>query len=372
MFRSHSTTENMTQINADSLVLYEATGYTRWDEAYGINPGDIRTDEDMSTESDSGSSNSNDKESSSAEPSGDDSNVSDKQLLICSKNQSDFETATHSDNENDGSNMSDAHISRNCDDKSEDEITHKPISAKEVIEHNKLFGYKTADYWWVHGDKVYSDYFTAYLRPMTHQEIMESTKEEVRELKKELANHATLSETLEEFEKLLSRFEVKLNRQPPIPYGDPNLLLFPTPHDFIPTDMRKWICNWKPFDFELEPWLCSGPIDLTEQRDNSTSALRPWLDDWKPFNMQINGECAWRCLEPNLIKNDILTQKQSEILEARDKRTDMEDTARMARRRRKLKHYFKKKYHMSDCDLEKYSNFVQSLEENSTQLLSLS
>ena len=48
------------------------------------------------------------------------------------------------------------------DDESEDEITHKPISAKEVIEHNKLFGYKTADYWWVHDDKVYSDYFVAY------------------------------------------------------------------------------------------------------------------------------------------------------------------------------------------------------------------
>ena len=374
MYRNHSTTENM--INEDSLVLYEATGYTRWEEACGIKEDDIRLVEDMSTESDSSSSVLSSRECSSG-PSEDDSNASDKQLLIPDKEcefendtSSDIENATNSATENEDNNMSGQRM-RNCDDESEDEITHKPISAKEVIEHNKLFGYKTADYWWVHNDKVYSDYFTAYLRPMTHQEIMESTKEEIKELKKELANDTSVSQTLEEFEKLLSRFEVKLNRQPSIPSGDPNLLPFPTPHDFIPADMRKWICNWKPFDFELEPWPSSEPISLTHPNDISDSTLRLWLDDWEPFSMEIDGECAWKCLELDVIKNDIITQQQAKILECRHKRTDMEDQARMARRRNKLKDYFTKKYHISDCDLEKYSNFVPNLEENALQLLSL-
>ena len=231
MYHNHSMEEGVHQISEDSLILYEATGYTRWDEAYGINDDDIHESDVMSTGSETStscSSGSDDRESCS--DSTGDYDVPDGQLLINSREVSEGRET---------SKPWEMKPLLRDDDESEDEITHKPISAKEVIEHNKLFGYKTADYWWVHDDKVYSDYFVAYLRPMTNDEIKESTKEEVRDLKRELANTASLTETLEEFEKVLCRFEVSLNRQPSIPGGDPNLLPFPTPHDFIPTDMRN-------------------------------------------------------------------------------------------------------------------------------------
>ena len=354
----------MNQTSEDSLILYEATGYTRWDEAYGINDDDIHEGDVMSTGSETSTScysGSDDRESCS--DSTGDYDVPDGQLLINSREVSLEREASKS--------WEMKPLLTDNDDESEDEITHKPISAKEVIEHNKLFGYKTADYWWVHDDKVYSDYFVAYLRPMTSEEMKESTKEKVRDLKRELANTASLTETLEEFEKVLCRFEIKLNRQPSISGGDPNLLPFPTPHDFIPTDMRKWLCNWKPFIFEIELKSPDEPIYGSDPTEIDRYKLRPWLNNWEPFDTCIDGECAWECVKPDLFANDILTEEQRQTLDNRARRTKFHNEEKMALRRRKLMDYFRKTYHKSDDDLEKYSNFIQSHEENDKRLLSL-
>ena len=355
--------EGVNQSNEDSLILYEATGYTRWDEAYGIKDDDIHEIDVMSTGSETStscSSGSDDPESCS--DSTGDYDVQDGQLLVNSREVSEGCEA---------SKPWEIKPLLKDDDDSEDEITHKPINAKEVIEHNKLFGYKTADYWWVHDDKVYSDYFVAYLRPMTNDEITESTKEEVRDLKRELANTPSLTETLEEFEKVLCRFEVSLNRQPSIPGGDPNLLPFPTPHDFIPTDMRKWLCNWKPFIFDIELKSPGEPIYASDPTEIDRYKLRPWLNNWEPFDTSIDGECAWKCVKPDLFEKDILTEEQRQMLDSRARRTDIYNEEKIAKRRRKLIDYFKKKYHKLDTDLEKYSNFIPSHEENFKQLLSL-
>ena len=359
MNRNHSMEVGVDRDREDILALYEATGYTRWDEAYGINDDDdqIHPDEAMSTGSDTNTSSiSGSSGRESCSNSTGDSDDSSRQLLI--------------DNA-EGSNDDSSNQCNDHDDESEDEINHEPISAKEVIEHNKLFGYKTADYWWVHDDKVYSNYFVAYLRPMTHEEIRESTKEEVRDLKRELANTPSLSGTLEEFEKVLCRFEVKLDRPLSIPSGDPNLLPFPTPHDFVQTDLRKWLCSWKPFLFEIELEPPCEPIYPSDPSEISRHKLRPWLDNWEPFDTSIKGESAWKCIQPNLFADDILTKAQREIVEKRARRRQLDNEERMAQRREQLMNYFKTTYHKSVSDLDKYSGFISSLEENCKRLLSL-
>ena len=76
----------MNQTSEDSLILYEATGYTRWDEAYGINDDDIHEGDVMSTRSETSTScysGSDDRESCS--DSTGDYDVPDGQLLIKSR-----------------------------------------------------------------------------------------------------------------------------------------------------------------------------------------------------------------------------------------------------------------------------------------------
>ncbi len=301
--------------------------------------------------------------SSRSETESTDSSTADKQLLV-----QDSDPA--SGNEDDDIALNEKQL--DADEESEDEkITHTPINAREVIQHNKWFGKKTADYWWVHGDKVYSDYFVALLRPMTQEEITASSREDIRDLKKELANDPSLTDTLQDFEKILSRFEVKLNRQPSVPSGDPNQLPFQTPYDFIPTDMRKWIVNWEPFNFELDPWPMNGPVDLADSSQEIAHCFRPWLDDWEPFDTEITGDSAWKQIQPDLFAKDILTKKQKETLQNRENRKDMNDQNRIIRRRKKLMDYFQSKYRMTDAELEKYSHFLPSLEQNAAKLLSL-
>ncbi len=370
MYNDHSTPTSPDIVLNDERgrVLYEATGFARLHEAYGLHD-----EQDWPREGQLS------RTSVSPGPPGD-SYCSDASSSCCSTGASD--TATSCELDLPPAAWADKEDSTvllkpgaELDDDSEDEVTHKPISAREVIEHNKMFGKRTADYWWVHGDRVYSDYFVALLRPMTAAESADASRADARDVKRALANAPTLSETLEDLDKALSRFELRLGRPPAaLPAGDPNLQRFPTPHDFTPSDLRKWTRDWKQFDFTLEPWPCvEEPIDLSDPGDENIhkERLRPWLDEWVPFDTEVTGECAWTCLELSVIERDIPTNKQLRVIAARQCRVDMFDPRRVEKRRQKLAEYFKEKYKKTDVELEQYSRFLPSLKENARQLLSL-
>ncbi len=207
------------------------------------------------------------------------------------------------------------------------------------------------------------------LRPLTKEEFAEECKDEIKNLRRDLTNTEEYNPAIEETEKILTRNEFKLNRIPSVPQGDPNLQPFPIPHDSSPSDMRKWLSTWKPFDFQLTPWLCieTKSSDLEFTQEVVKGFLRPWLDDWVPFDMEIDGECAWQCLEPKAVANDVITKKQANLIEKRSTRTDMNDRKRMAMRQMHLRQYFKQKYHLSEEQVSRYDNFAQSLEDGAKE-----
>ncbi len=211
--------------------------------------------------------------------------------------------------------------------------------------------------------------FAALLRPLTKEEFAEECKDEIKNLKRDLTNTEESTPILEETEKILTRNEFKLNRIPSIPQGDPNLQPFPIPHDSSPSDMRKWVSTWQPFDCQLTPWPCieTKPSELGVTQEIFKGLLRPWLDNWVPFDMEIDGEAAWECLELNLVANDIITKEQGKLIEKRSTRTDMNNRGRMAFRRKQLRHYFKQKYHINEEQISRYDNFTQSLEDSAKE-----
>ena len=138
---------------------------------------------------------------------------------------------------------------------------------------------------------------------------------------------------------------------------DPNKCVFPLCPDWLkPEDLRWYYTeDYEVFDLTLEgeAWsvyesdvVCA--CDPGEIHACFTNQLQPWINDWEPFDIQIDGEAGWNVIESDLFKNDIITEDQQKVIEARAQRTDHEDKDRMTRRRNAMAKMFTKRYERDD------------------------
>ena len=139
---------------------------------------------------------------------------------------------------------------------------------------------------------------------------------------------------------------------------DPNKCVFPLCPDWLkPEDLREYYTkDYKVFDVALagQAWRVYdlNMVHACPHKEVHTcfvQQLKPWLNNWQPFDMQIDGEAGWHVIRQNLCQNDVTTEDQREVLNARAKRTDLEDKDRMTRRRNALAKRFAKRYNI-DAD----------------------
>lgn len=83
--------------------------------------------------------------------------------------------------------------------------------------------------------------------------------------------------------------------------------------------------------------------------------LRPWMKQWELFDTEIpDRETGWLVLEMDVVKNDLITSQQGQVLEERAKRKDLFDSGRMRKRREVLAVYFIRKYNLNPETLIPY------------------
>jgi hypothetical protein len=121
---------------------------------------------------------------------------------------------------------------------------------------------------------------------------------------------------------------------------------------------------WTPIPF---PQLDS----LGDTHQTFVSILRSHnIDDSPPFQHSIDGDVAWTELPRDVIKDDVMTRNQSDVMEARTARglSVLQDLKRMARRRKRLGQYFVQKYRLSAETMSSFLLWADRMEQNRQDL----
>lgn len=139
------------------------------------------------------------------------------------------------------------------------------------------------------------------------------------------------------------------------PSGNPNEQTFPLPDVFKtnPKLLQKWIEHWEKFEttvgpgdgwnFSLKQWEVFEK-DSEDMKIDDTKLHRTELDTLPPLDLSIDGEAGWDVIPVDIVKNDVATPQQEEILKARENRKNFNDPVRMEKRRLAIEEYFVKTY----------------------------
>lgn len=161
---------------------------------------------------------------------------------------------------------------------------------------------------------------------------------------------------------------------------DGNARVFFLPTDVDPEeDLRRWISDLPPLDTSLPEsgwaWLptsvssqLSPPGDV-QSIFAASLRLYPSPDgtEARPFVHDIDGDVAWTELPLHVIRDDVMTQNQCDVMAARH---GMIDRAHMDRRRKTLGRYFAKKYGFGKEKM-KFQSWAEILESGWTEFLTL-
>lgn len=225
------------------------------------------------------------------------------------------------------------------------------------------------------------------IKRLSDTEYFSDIFHDAKEIEKSLLQNETISQYEGEYLELLGRFfklysdlSGSIPRNFPVPSGDPNEACYRFPNSVDPSSIRVWISDWETFDMEIKydnDWNCPWGMPL-ESEPVIIEVLTPEqiyrheLSDLEPFQHDVEGEAAWDVMPLDIVKNDLTTLEQEEVIESRSKRTDLDDVERMHRRREALAQYFiteRADGLATYCD--KYVVFAGSLEEGWKKFLTL-
>ncbi|KAK7103692.1 uncharacterized protein [Littorina saxatilis] len=160
------------------------------------------------------------------------------------------------------------------------------------------------------------------------------------------------------------------------PGGDGNARSFFLTRD--PDTLRGWIRTLPPVDTELpesgawESHEASLLSPLPDTHNVFAASLRSHHSDHKLLSHEIHGDVAWRELPSDVVMDDVMTEDQRVVHEAREKRGDsFRDPERMRKRRMRLGAYFTKKYHFSPEKMVHFLQWADVMDRNEQDLVDL-
>ena len=156
---------------------------------------------------------------------------------------------------------------------------------------------------------------------------------------------------------------------------DPNEKNFPLVA-VDPDNFRLYLQDSEPLDTEVPPegaWTSFELADteLGDPHEVFAAYLRDDFDT-EDFIFLVEGEMGWDLLPEGVIKDEVLTDKQQEILAAREKRTNLNDPEWMKKRREALCEYFIQVRELPPGVVMPFLEWAELLEANMAELQKLS
>jgi hypothetical protein len=147
---------------------------------------------------------------------------------------------------------------------------------------------------------------------------------------------------------------------------DPNEKSYPLPTS--PDSLRLWVLEWSPLDTEVPAegvWsvIEEEKVDLGDADENWLAWPGTHDGSLEDLVHDIEGDAAWDLLPVDAVAQDQMTSQQEAVEAAREGRTDLQDKARMERRRKKLADRFVAKYEMDPARLEPFMQWAGVMKE---------